>query len=202
MKRRRILALSFVLVPVMLAPVYARADGRIAMGGQESYKEAPSSSGSDGYGSGSGTGSSPEADRPEHSSDSYGGGGSGSGSSTGSGGGGSGSGGSSGGSGSGSGGSGDDGSKSQQSDADHSPNVENDGDADDDQYKARRAVQNRKAVPLVVVLDQFQNRFKGQVVDVRLIRPLFQLQYRLTYIDETGSVRRAYFDAKTGAFIR
>lgn len=79
---------------------------------------------------------------------------------------------------------------------------EDDGDADDDQYKARRAVQNRDAVPLVDVLKGFQRRFNGQVVDVRLVRYFFQLQYRLTYIDENGSVRRAYFDAKSGAFIR
>lgn len=86
--------------------------------------------------------------------------------------------------------------------SDSSHESEDGGDHDDDQYEARNAVQNDEAVPLVEVLSAFKKQIQGQVIDVRLIRPLFHLQYRLTYIDGMGSVRRAYFDAKTGKFIR
>jgi len=72
---------------------------------------------------------------------------------------------------------------------------------DDDQEDALRAVHDEGALPLEQVLALFTRNVGGQVIDVKLVRNFFRLQYKFVYIDDRGRVRRAYFDAKTGEYL-
>jgi len=80
-----------------------------------------------------------------------------------------------------------------------------DGDAsrggEDDHDDALRAVTAKDAIPLKQMLQLFERQFDGTVVDVTLIRGADSLRYRVKFIDPAGRVRRAYFDAVTGALV-
>lgn len=73
---------------------------------------------------------------------------------------------------------------------------------EDDHDDALRAVNARYAIPLKQVLAQFERQLEGTVVDVTLMRGTNALRYRVKFIDPAGRVRRAYFDALTGALVR
>lgn len=80
--------------------------------------------------------------------------------------------------------------------------AENGSAREDDHDDALRAVTDNGAVPLQQILKQFQRLLDGTVVDVTLIRNTDELRYRVKYIDTAGRVRRAYFDALTGALVQ
>jgi uncharacterized membrane protein YkoI len=75
-------------------------------------------------------------------------------------------------------------------------------DREDDHDDALRAVTAKDAIPLRQILRQFDRQFDGTVVDVTLIRGTDSLRYRVKFIDPAGRVRRAYFDAVTGALVQ
>lgn len=81
-----------------------------------------------------------------------------------------------------------------------------DGDApdggEDDHDDALRAVTAKDAIPLKQMLQQFEHQFDGTIVDVTLIRDTNSLRYRVKFIDPAGRVRRAYFNAVTGALVQ
>lgn len=76
------------------------------------------------------------------------------------------------------------------------------GDHEDDHDDALRAVTENDAIPLKQMLQKFDRQFDGTVVDVTLIRSTDSLRYRVKFIDPAGRVRRAYFDAVTGALVQ
>lgn len=69
---------------------------------------------------------------------------------------------------------------------------------DEDQERALKAVEHEGVKPLRDMLATFESRIGGQVINVELIQNWFRLQYKFTFIDSAGRVRKAYFDAKTG----
>lgn len=73
---------------------------------------------------------------------------------------------------------------------------------EDDHDDALRAVTAKDAIPLKQMLQQFERQFDGTIVDVTLIRDTDSLRYRVKFIDPAGRVRRAYFDAVTGALVQ
>ena len=75
-------------------------------------------------------------------------------------------------------------------------------DGEDDHDDALRAVTAKDAIPLKQVLQQFARNLDGKVIDVTLIRGIGSLRYRVKFIDPAGRVRRAYFDAVTGALVQ
>jgi uncharacterized membrane protein YkoI len=58
------------------------------------------------------------------------------------------------------------------------------------------------ALPLGQMLALFQQRGHATVLDVRLARSNQTLLYVFKYIDGTGTVRKSYFDARTGALVQ
>ncbi len=59
-----------------------------------------------------------------------------------------------------------------------------------------------EALPLGEMLALFQQRGHATVLDVRLSRSNQTLLYVFKYIDGTGTVRKSYFDARTGALVQ
>ena len=59
-----------------------------------------------------------------------------------------------------------------------------------------------EALPLGEMLALFQQRGHATVLDVRLSRSNQTLLYVFKYIDEAGTVRKSYFDARTGALVQ
>ncbi len=87
----------------------------------------------------------------------------------------------------GSGGGSDDGSPQSGASGDH------DG--------ARRAVEDKIAIPLKDMLAIFRQSLSGEVVDVSLIHGDLALRYRFKYIDHQGHVKLAFFDALSGKML-
>jgi hypothetical protein len=76
---------------------------------------------------------------------------------------------------------------------------DNSGSTPSDSEAARRAVEDKLAIPLIDMMAIFTSSIAGEVVDVSLVEGgAGALRYRFKYIDEQGHVRRAYFDALTG----
>ena len=65
-----------------------------------------------------------------------------------------------------------------------------------------RAIDASGALPLGDMLALFQQRGHATVLDVRLSRSNQTLLYVFKYIDGTGTVRKSYFDARTGALVQ
>ena len=65
-----------------------------------------------------------------------------------------------------------------------------------------RALDATGALPLGDMLALFQQRGHATVLDVRLSRSNQTLLYVFKYIDGTGTVRKSYFDARTGALVQ
>lgn len=101
-------------------------------------------------------------------------------------------------------GSDEDGGEDEAEDGDAGDTGASDGgeDKEDDHDDALRAVNANNAIPLKQVLLQFAREFDGTVVDVTMIRSTDVLRYRVKFIDPAGRVRRAYFDAVTGALVQ
>ena len=59
-----------------------------------------------------------------------------------------------------------------------------------------------EALPLSDMLALFQHRGHATVLDVRLSRSNQTLLYVFKYIDGAGTVRKSYFDARTGALVQ
>lgn len=57
-------------------------------------------------------------------------------------------------------------------------------------------------MPLGDMLALFQKRGHATVLDVKLARSNRHLLYVIKYIDGTGTVRKSYFDARTGVLVR
>jgi len=73
---------------------------------------------------------------------------------------------------------------------------------EDDHDEALRAVTAKDAIPLNQMLRHFARQFDGTIVDITLIKNTDSLRYRVKFIDPAGRVRRAFFDAVTGAHVR
>lgn len=73
------------------------------------------------------------------------------------------------------------------------------GTADHD--RARAAVADENALPLRKLLTLFRQSFEGEVVDVTLVKRRSALVYRVKFVDPSGRVRRAEFDAHTGTVL-
>jgi len=65
-----------------------------------------------------------------------------------------------------------------------------------------RAIDASGALPLGDMLALFQQRGHATVLDVRLSRSNETLLYVFKYIDGAGTVRKSYFDARTGALVQ
>lgn len=74
--------------------------------------------------------------------------------------------------------------------------------SEDDHDEALRAVTAKDAIPLNQMLRQFARQFDGTIVDITLIKSTDSLRYRVKFIDPGGRVRRAFFDAVTGAHVQ
>jgi uncharacterized membrane protein YkoI len=95
--------------------------------------------------------------------------------------------------------SGDDGDDNNDEDDNGGDDGNRGHDDSDDSEDARHAVSEDDALPLKDVLAAFNERYSGSVVDVQLLRGNNALRYRIKFIDAEGKVRRAFFDAVSGA---
>lgn len=68
----------------------------------------------------------------------------------------------------------------------------------EDHQSTRNAVGSSRALPLKDILAVFAADFGAQVVDVQLIRVQQFLLYQIKYVDTSGSVRLAYYYARSG----
>ena len=67
-----------------------------------------------------------------------------------------------------------------------------------DHEDAKHAVDAKDALPLGTMLTMFKRYGDYTVIDVKLSESNRTLLYVFKFIDSTGNVRKAYFDAKTG----
>ena len=83
-------------------------------------------------------------------------------------------------------------------------NDENDDDDDDDgdHERARRAVEQGRALPLRVVLEQVERQFQGRAVEVELEREDGRLIYEIRLLQDSGQVVKLEVDAATGAVLK
>ena len=105
-------------------------------------------------------------------------------------------------------GSGNDGAASANDDGSNDPGASSeDGHLDgvesghyevEDHQSTRNAVGSSRALPLKDILAVFAADFGAQVVDVQLIRVQQFLLYQIKYVDASGSVRLAYYYARSG----
>ena len=80
---------------------------------------------------------------------------------------------------------------------------ENDDDDDDDDHeRARRAVEQGRALPLRVVLEQVERQFQGRAVEVELEREDGRLIYEIRLLQDSGQVVKLEVDAATGAVLK
>jgi hypothetical protein len=67
-----------------------------------------------------------------------------------------------------------------------------------DHAAALQAVQDRRALPLNDLLKRVANAYRGQVIDVQLVRAGGALLYEVKMLDAHGSVSLMYFSAANG----
>lgn len=77
-----------------------------------------------------------------------------------------------------------------------------DDDDDDDHDRARRAVEQGRALPLRVVLDQVERQFQGRAVNVELERERGRLIYEIRLLQADGRVVKLEVDAASGAVLK
>ena len=77
-----------------------------------------------------------------------------------------------------------------------------DDDDDDDHDRARRAVEQGRALPLRVVLDQVERQFQGRAVNVELVREHGRLIYEIRLLQADGRVVKLEVDAASGAVLQ
>ena len=77
-----------------------------------------------------------------------------------------------------------------------------DDDDDDDHDRARRAVEQGRALPLRVVLDQVERQFQGRAVNVELEREHGRLIYEIRLLQADGRVVKLEVDAASGAVLK
>lgn len=77
-----------------------------------------------------------------------------------------------------------------------------DDDDDDDHDRARRAVEQGRALPLRVVLDQVERQFQGRAVNVELVREHGRLIYEIRLLQADGRVVKLEVDAASGAVLK
>lgn len=75
------------------------------------------------------------------------------------------------------------------------------GSSDSEHDQAKRAVDTSQALPLQDMMKLFRTYGDYTVIDVKLALSRDQLLYVFKFIDTAGNVRRAKFDAKTGALV-
>lgn len=76
------------------------------------------------------------------------------------------------------------------------------GGGSDDVSKGDDERGDADTLPLGDMLALFQKRGHATVLDVKLARSNRYLLYVIKYIDGTGTVRKSYFDARTGVLVR
>ena len=79
---------------------------------------------------------------------------------------------------------------------------DDDDDDDDDHDRARRAVEQGRALPLRVVLDQVERQFQGRAVNVELERERGRLIYEIRLLQADGRVVKLDVDAASGAVLK
>lgn len=80
--------------------------------------------------------------------------------------------------------------------------ADDDDDDDDDHDRARRAVEQGRALPLRVVLDQVERQFQGRAVNVELVREHGRLIYEIRLLQADGRVVKLEVDAASGAVLK
>lgn len=80
--------------------------------------------------------------------------------------------------------------------------ADDDDDDDDDHDRARRAVEQGRALPLRVVLDQVERQFQGRAVNVELERKHGRLIYEIRLLQADGRVVKLEVDAASGAVLQ
>lgn len=70
-----------------------------------------------------------------------------------------------------------------------------------DQDQALRAVRNGSIISLKKALGIVDTRFRGKVIDVKLVSILGRAQYRIKMRHSDGVISTIRLDAKTGAFV-
>lgn len=86
-------------------------------------------------------------------------------------------------------------------DKNHDDDQEHGDDDDDDQEQALQAVKAEQALPLKHIIKIFKKEISGKIIDISLYKRSGKLTYRFKYIDDSGHVRKAYFDPSTGSLI-
>ena len=79
---------------------------------------------------------------------------------------------------------------------------DDDDDDDDDHDRARRAVEQGRALPLRVVLDQVERQFQGRAVNVELEREHGRLIYEIRLLQADGRVVKLEVDAASGTVLK
>ncbi|UCE89914.1 MAG: PepSY domain-containing protein, partial [Pseudomonadota bacterium] len=74
--------------------------------------------------------------------------------------------------------------------------------ADDDHEAARVLVEAGDILPLDVILEKAQARYRGRVLEVELEREAGRHVYEIEIVDEQGVVRELYLDASSGELLK
>jgi len=75
------------------------------------------------------------------------------------------------------------------------------GGSGSDHDEAKAAIDAKQALPLDQMLAIFRQRGSYTVLDVKLAHSNDSFLYVFKYIDDAGTVRKAFFNAKSGALI-
>ncbi len=76
-----------------------------------------------------------------------------------------------------------------------------DDDDDDDQKQALEALKAQETISLKEMIRLFEEEFDGKIIDISLYRKRAKLIYRFKYIDNSGYVKKAYFNANSGELL-
>lgn len=82
-----------------------------------------------------------------------------------------------------------------------SPENEDADDPEEDHQQALEAVRTHEAIPFKEIIGIFEKQFSGKIVDVSIYQKRGQLVYRFKYIDPSGHVLIAIYQAATGIYL-
>lgn len=70
-----------------------------------------------------------------------------------------------------------------------------------DHQQALEAVRSNEAIPFRDIIEIFRKQFDGKIVDASIYQKRGQLVYRFKYVDQSGHVLVAFYQAATGVYL-
>ena len=91
-------------------------------------------------------------------------------------------------------------SHDEDDEEEHHDDEDND-DHDGDHQQALEAVRANEAIPFRDILEIFEQQFGGKIIDASIYQKRGQLVYRFKYVDQSGYVLTAFYQAATGLYL-